>query len=68
MLNFYGEQVEKPKGFYHSPSIDYSIVPAQRVPFSLWGEVIRAELNQIVLGKQSDVEDCELIKVHTLKQ
>lgn len=66
MFNYHGQQVEKPKGFTHSPSIQHSIVPAQKVPFSLWGEIIRAELKSLTLGGQSGVEDCELIKVYTL--
>jgi len=66
MLNYFGQEVTKPVGFCHMPSVEHTIVPAQRIPFSLWGEVIRAELNSMIKGKPSGIEDCVLVKKYTL--
>ncbi len=62
MINYYGQEVTKPEGFSPTPTIEYSIVPAQRVPFDLWGEIVRAELKSSALGKHSGIEDCILVK------
>jgi hypothetical protein len=59
-ITYNGDIVSKPADFHHSPQIKHSIVPAQPVPYNLWGEIIRAQL----LGKE--VEDIVLVKKSNL--
>ena len=42
-----GLRATKPDGFTHSPAISHSIVPAKRIDFNLWGEIVRAEFRGI---------------------
>ncbi len=51
----------KPPGFTHNPVISHTIKPAQPIPFNLWNEVIRAQVNG------EDAEEIALVKMSPLE-
>lgn len=67
MLNWHGETVSKPADFKPTPSLNYTIEPAQKIPYSLWGEVLRAEINATISNRRSGVNDVVLVKKSYLK-
>jgi len=70
MFTYHGIEAYQPEGWNPKPTIEYSIVPVQRMPFELWGELVRAELKSRVLRcpieeRFADL-DCVLVKKYTL--
>ncbi len=68
MLNYYGQEVTKPHGFNPIPKIAKTIIPVQRAPLNLWGEIIRAEHDAIKYDQKSPNKDCELVTLYYLDE
>jgi len=60
VITWTGLIVEKPKEIRHQPAINRTVKPVQTIPFSLWGECLRAS----IMGER--VKDVTLVTEYHL--